>query len=116
MSRILFDYCVKCGTEHGYMNGPCEKCGGTTFSKKTQSFKDIRRGSDEEYQKHLEKAREESKCKVCSTVEEKYWSLNGSKDKICSKCVVPYLFHSFGWSSWLFIKCKLLGMFRNILS
>jgi hypothetical protein len=28
------DWCVSCGTEHGYMCGPCEKCGGTIFTKK----------------------------------------------------------------------------------
>jgi ribosomal protein L40E len=28
------DWCVKCGAEHGYMCGPCEKCGSTTFTKK----------------------------------------------------------------------------------
>ena len=28
------DWCASCGAEHGYMCGPCEKCGSTTFTKK----------------------------------------------------------------------------------
>ena len=31
-----FDYCVRCGAEHGYMCGPCERCGGKVFSAKPQ--------------------------------------------------------------------------------
>ncbi|MCK5601399.1 NADAR family protein, partial [Candidatus Pacearchaeota archaeon] len=30
------DWCVNCGAEHGYMCGPCEKCYGTTFTKKKE--------------------------------------------------------------------------------
>lgn len=27
------DWCATCGHEHDYMGGPCEKCGGNTFTK-----------------------------------------------------------------------------------
>lgn len=27
------DYCAKCGAEHDYMSGPCEKCGSRVFTK-----------------------------------------------------------------------------------
>lgn len=27
------DYCANCGAEHGYMCGPCEKCGSTIFTR-----------------------------------------------------------------------------------
>lgn len=32
----LFDFCAKCGAEHGYMNGPCEYCGSREFTKTPQ--------------------------------------------------------------------------------
>jgi len=27
----LFDYCARCGADHGYMCGPCDECGSKVF-------------------------------------------------------------------------------------
>jgi len=31
MADIFFDYCARCGSEHGYMCGPCDECGSKVF-------------------------------------------------------------------------------------
>lgn len=31
--QLHTDWCVRCGAEHSYMAGPCNKCGGKVFKK-----------------------------------------------------------------------------------
>jgi hypothetical protein len=65
------DWCAKCGAEHDYMCGPCEKCGNKTFTKKRPKPRIIVLSADDDdvfdwlsdgwfmvEQRHTEKAQE----------------------------------------------------------